>query len=473
MMTLCRTVLFLCLPILASCDLHAEDAPSPAQPQTGQGIQFVDNLELTSQDRVVLERFIGHAVTFAEGLTTEKVLVKCREAPEMFAWVEFRYLNCLHIAYELTRDTRYLDLFRDRFALFRNIMTTGEDTYLGWYGKPIKPRRLKDKPDLQIDELQMNFRAISLLARWVELARSRPEYASTQSDTIRAYLDLMEKHLFPKWDTRGHFVEIPDRGGIYRGLDYPIPPTRTLSHEKLSIMVDGLLKLHRVTGNDAYLRRALQIGAWFKSCLSLKDGHYEWMSWVPAGKWDVHPSKKDAWTVGWIAPDPNGGWYAASVSIAINLYQHGLLFDEADLKRFLKTQKTMCWNGDMKKPEYRTVAGVKSKWVKGRFLSHQLAHYDPVLQKLAFRGPHEATVLKNAESSWKGGANAQDYVREKYLRRPLVAKNPKPYQTVGAKFLSDKGNKAYYDGLFLEVKAPGAVTPLKPSEMFGLGKPKA
>lgn len=313
----------------------------------------------------------------------------------------------------------------------------------------------------------MNFRAISLLAGWVELARRDKDYAAKNTETIKAYLELMEKHLFPKWDARRHFAEIPGRGGVYYGLDYPIPTKVTLSHEKLSIMVDGLLKLHHVTGNGAYLRRALQVGAWYKSCLSLKDDHYEWMSWVPAGKWDVDPSKEDAWRVGWIAPDPNGPWYVTSLSIAMNLYQHGLLFDDTDLARFVKTQKTMCWNGDMEKPEYRTVAGATSKWVKGRFLSHQLANYDTTLRKLAFDGPHEAETLKDADNSWKGGANAQDYVREKFLVGPQVAKGQEPYAAVGEKFLADKGNKEFYDGLFFEVKAPGAVVPLKPSEMFG------
>jgi len=467
MKTLCVTVAGLCLASLITAGLQAADETAAKEPATPAAIKFVDGLKIAGQDRVVLERFINHAVTFAEGLSEEKVLSKCREAPEMFAWVEFRYLNCLNLAYELTGDTRHLELFRDRFKLFRKIMSTGQDEYLGWYGMALKSRRPKDKPDLQIDELQMNFRAMSLLAHWVELARSRPEYASKRADTIKAYLDLMEKHLFPKWDARGHFAEIPGRGGVYHGLDYPIKTMVTLSHEKLSIMVDGLLRLHRVTGNDIYLKRALQLGAWFKSNLSLKDGHYEWMSWVPAGKWDVHPTKEDAWRTGWIAPDPKGGWYVTALSIALSLYQHGLLFDETDLKRFIKTQKTMCWNGDMEKPEYRTVAGATSKWVKGRFLSGQLAHYDPVLRKLAFHGPHEASVLKNAESSWKGGANAQSYVKEKYLMAPLIAEKARPYLAVGTKFLAGKDNKAFYDSLFFEVKAPGAVTPLKPSQMFG------
>lgn len=438
---------------------RAAEAPEAAAAITPLA-EFVAN----DHDRAVLTGFIRHAVEYARGLTPEKVKERCAAAPEMFAWVEFRYLNCLNVAYQLTRDPQCLDLFADRFQLFRDAMRTEHDEYLGWYGLPIKDRIPADRPDLQIDELQMNFRAISLLALWVELARENPEYAARQAKTIAAYLDLMEKQLYPKWDRRGHFALIEGRGGVYHGLDFPIQGQPTLSFEKLSIMVDALLKLHRVTGQGEYLRRALQVGAWFKSNLMLVDGHYEWMSWVPAGKWDIHPTREDSWWPSWIAPDPRAEWYVASLSIALNLYQHGLLFTDEDLARFLATQKTRCWNGDLEKPEYRNVAGKQTRF-PGRFLSMQLAHYDPALAKLAFAGPHEAEALANAANSWKGGANAQDYVREKYLMAPRIKAKPRPWAGIGEAFLADPANRAFYDGIFVAVTGSGAAPPpRKPSE---------
>lgn len=457
----------LLLPSLAAISLAATETPSPS-PETE--IRFSESVPLTNQDQIVLERFIGHAVSFAGGLTEEKLANKCREkGPESFCWVEFRYLNCLNVAYQLTGDTHYLDLFRDSFALFRKIMTKGPDEYWGWYGKPIPSRRLKDQPDLEIDELQMNFRAIALLSLWVELARDDPDYAKANKDVIDSYLDLMEKHLFPKWDERGFFVMIPGQGGVYRGLDYPSPNRVTLSFEKMAIMVHACLSLYRGTGNDLYLKRALQLGAWFKSNLILKDDHYEWMSWLPTGQWDVHSTKEDSWAPRWMGPDPNGAWYVSSLSIALNLYQHGLLFNEVDLGRFLKTQKTMCWNGDMQAPEYRTVAGVKNKWVKGRFLSNQLAHYDPTLQELAFHGPHEDEALKHSENSWHGGSNAQDYVQEKFIMEPIISENPQPYRDYGTGFLEDDNNKAFYDVL----TSPENNAARKPSHLLILTEPQS
>jgi hypothetical protein len=435
-------------------------------------IPFTPNLKLNDQERIVLERFVGHAATYAAGLTQEKVQQRCTESPEMFAWVEFPYLDCLLDSYELTGDTQYLDKFKNAFTLFTDILEAGDDGFKGWYGKPIPPRRLADRPDLKIDELQMNFRAVGILSHWVELARRQPDYAAANQTTIDGYLDLMEKHLFPKWDTRGFFADLKTEGGVYRGLDYPLcnpaKPGTTLSHEKSSIIVNGLLGLYRVTGNSLYMRRAVQLGTRFKHCLSIKDGHYEWMSWEPAGTWDVSQTKEDSWTIGWIAPDPKAEWYIASVSIAVNLYQCGLVFDDEDIARFVATQKTRCWNGDWTNPQYRTVAGVSkadNKNVDGQFLSRGLSLYDSELFRLAFAGPHEAGIFDQSTNSWKGCVGMASYVRAKYLVQPLLAKEKQPFVRTGETFLADPGNRSFYDKLKFPVTAPGKITPLKPSQM--------
>ncbi len=416
--------------------------------------------EPTASDLKIQEAFTAHMTDFAQNVDTDKLKAKLKEkGPEGFCWVEFRYLNGMLTSYELTRDTKYLDLFRDSFAVFQGLMEKGPDGYLGWYGPTLPDRKPKDNPALEVDEIQTNFRAVGILARWVELAKQDEDYATENAETIKQYLTLMEEQLFPKWDAREHFREIPGKGGVYRWLDYPIQEGVSLSFEKLSIMVNGLLALYRVTENPVYMQRALQVGAWYKSNLILKDGHYEWMSWVPAGEWDIHPEKEDAWRVGWMAPDPNAAWYVSSVSIAVNLYRHGLLFDDEDLARFIKTQKEMCWNGDMENPEYRSVSGETSKWIKGRFLSPELANFDPVIHQLAFQGPHEAQQLANAASSWKGGVGAEGYIQEKYLN-PDTAQ---PFIGFGKKYLEDEASKTFYDQINQPVEEDTVVIPRTPA----------
>ncbi len=458
--------LALCVSLLSGAEPPVPSAPTGI-------VQFLPSLKLSPDERTVLERYVGHATAFAAGLKLEKLRTRCAESPEMFAWIDFASLAGLLDAYELTGDTRHLDTFRDGMSLFLELLEPGDDGFLGWWGKPIKGQPgAAEHPDMRIDELQMNFTAIGILSRWVELARRQSDYVKANAAVIDRYLALMEDHLFPKWDKRGFFVDLGAEGASYRGIDYPLNnkdhPGGTLSHVDDSIPLNALLNLYRVTGKAAYLRRAIQLGTRFKHCLSLKDGHYEWMSWDPSGAWDAKPGKEDVWGVGWIAPDPHGYWYEIAVSIAINLYQCGLVFDDQDLARFLVTQKTRCWNGDLNVPVYRTVAGVSSadnKWVDGRFLSLSLAVYDPELSRLAFAGPHEAEHLAKSTDSWSSLVASGGYVRAKYLLRPLMAAGPRPFARVGEAFLADPENRAFYEKLRFSVIAPGHITPLKPSEM--------
>ncbi len=38
------------------------------------------------------------------------------------------------------------------------------------------------------------------------------------------------------------------------------------------------------------MTRAVKLGTRFKRTLKLRDGHYEWNYWDPAGPWDVDPN---------------------------------------------------------------------------------------------------------------------------------------------------------------------------------------
>lgn len=426
--------------------------------------RFAPGLEPAGQDRVVLTRFIGHAVAAADALTAAGVAKRQAESPEMFAWVEFPALDCLLDAYELTGDSAHLDRFLRAFALFEAGLEPCADGQPGWLGRPIPPRRRADQPDLRIDELQMNFRAIAIVARWARLARRDAAYAAAHAADAERLLALALRHLYPKWDGRGFYVDLGRAGGVYRGLDHPLctpeEPGTTLSFEKTAIVVDGLVELHLATGDAGCLRRAIALGARFKRCLSLADGCYAWMSWDPAGAWDADPAKPDAWRVSWIAPDPKGEWYAAAVSIAVRLHRLGLVFDDEDLRRFVATQRTRCWNGDLERPVYRTVlaAAVGSNpHIAGRFLAYDLAGYDPELGRLAFAGPHEPEVLAQSANPWKGGTALRGYVRGKFLRDHAHE------AAAGAAFLADPAARAFHDGLRYEVVAPGRVAPARPS----------
>ena len=118
-----RMLLIPSLLLLAAGPLPADEAGAPV----GKDITFRKDLQLTPDDETILRAFITHAVEYADKLTADSVAAECAKAPEMFAWVQFRYLDCLNTAYELTGDTKYLDLLKDRFAFFQKALRKSDD----------------------------------------------------------------------------------------------------------------------------------------------------------------------------------------------------------------------------------------------------------------------------------------------------------------------------------------------------------
>jgi hypothetical protein len=117
----------------------------------------------------------------------------------------------------------------------------------------------------------------------------------------------------------------------------------------------------------------------------------------------------------------------------------------------------------MNDPVYFNVAGESSKWIKGRFLSVHLANHDEVIRQLAFYGPHEAQHLEDSTNSWKGGANARDYIREKYLTPFHITNGVHEHAAIGAAYLKKDANKASYAALKYTVTEGAHQPPRNPS----------
>ena len=106
--------------------------------------------------------------------------------------------------------------------------------------------------------------------------------------------------------------------------------------------------------------KAIKLGTSFKNCLTLVDGRYQWNYWDPAGEWDIDPEDTRKWKH-WIGAEHRSGYYSLSLSQAVLLYENELLFNRTDIERFVKTQTTVCWNGDLDNPEWARVDGKPSE----------------------------------------------------------------------------------------------------------------
>ncbi|MBN2582049.1 MAG: hypothetical protein JXL80_03205, partial [Planctomycetes bacterium] len=122
-------------------------------------------------------------------------------------------------------------------------------------------------------------------------------------------------------------------------------------------------RLWRITGEKAWRERALKVFNFAKSRMTLYDDHYSWNYWEPFGPWDIKPDDGQAF-VHWINTHPYRDYQAGEVAAFVEAYHRGLTFDETDMKRLVRTNLDVMWNGNLDEPAWNNSnAGVQ----KGAF----------------------------------------------------------------------------------------------------------
>lgn len=420
-----------------------------------------------AKDKEILAGFLRHAEKVPGEFTPEACKKEAAESAEGYTWVVLPQVSMLVTAYRLTGDAKYADLFVQTFDNMRSALTKGPDGYLGWYGKAISTFQDPKNPDKKVDVIITSYRAIEVVSEFLE-AVAADEALSRKYEAKRGeYLDLLENHLAKKWVARGNYVDLGKQGAIFRthfGLK-DVKANLTQPHNKHSIIIQALLGLHRVTGKDEYARTAVKLGTRYKHCLKLKDGHYEWNYWDPAGAWDVNPAKPADWKH-WTGVEHKGGYYSTSLTQAVVLYQHGLVFDRQDMDRFLKTQLQMCWNGSMDDPKWARVDGTTSdRYMQGSYMCAALAPFSEKLYTFIYTGPRQEDRFKNAGHSWQGGPVANGWLSGKCLDVPAARGGKQPHAEIGKKFFSKPENQALAKELDFSVTGDGYVTPESPKDM--------
>ena len=94
----------------------------------------------------------------------------------VFAWetswrvISMMLLGMFLTAYDLTGESKYLDMFAQSFDNMRSALTRGPDGYLGWYGKALSTFQDPDNPDRKVDVIITSFRITDLVSRFREAA---------------------------------------------------------------------------------------------------------------------------------------------------------------------------------------------------------------------------------------------------------------------------------------------------------------
>lgn len=412
-------------------------------------------------DRQILEAFLGHVEGSARYCTPER-MARFASQPEDIVWQASRYIELPLVAYRLTGEAKYLAMFVARMDALATCATKGPDGFLGWYGLPLGLFRHPDHPERKVDVLLTSFEVTGLVADFARVVQADEALKARYAEPLRRYLDLAEKHLVRKWDARGCYRDLGDRGAVYITHPdlKPVKASLTQPHNKHAKIIEALVSLYAATGTDAWLVKAVKLGTRFKRCLSLADGCYRWNYWDPAGRWDVHPDDPGKWKH-WIGAEHKGGYYALSLSQAVVLYEHGLVFDRADIERFVKTQTTVCWNGDLERPRWARADGRRSSQA---YLCSALAPFDERIHEMAFGEPAQQARLKGTSHSWQGSVVACGWLKAKLLDLPRKRTSYRVDTALAAPFLAKAANRALLQRLAFEVEAPGYQPPLRPRQ---------
>ena len=440
---------------LAACAAGAPDPVKVTDPKDAQS----------------LNSFLEQVAKVPERITREhcrEMAEEDSEESEAMTWRVMPYLRMPLTAYQIARDPKHLDIFVQTFESMRSALTVGPDGFLGWYGKVDSDHRDPKHPDRKLDAVISSFSTAETVCEFLSLVAEDDALNRKYAKQRAEYLNLIENYLVRKHDVRGDYVDMGGMGAIYRMPPYGLRSgvmRLTLPHNKHSIVIRGLLALYRVTGKDEYMRKATKLGTRFKRCLTLKNGHYEWNYWDPAGAWDVSPENPSRWKH-WIGPEHRGGYYASSVAQAAVLYHFGLVFDKADIDRFLKTQLEMVWNGDFDHPQWSRVDGTRPpEYTQGEYMASALAPSSEKIARFIFTGERQDQCLKHAGDSWMGGPVTNGWLRGKLVKYPAAKGGKQPHLDLGKRFLARRENQELAKGLAFQVTPPGYTAPMSPTDV--------
>ena len=422
------------------------------------------------KDRQIVDGFLEQVAEVPARITPAHCRAMAEEdsdETEAMTWRVMPYLRMPLTAYQLTGDPKYLDIFVQVFDNMRSALTVGPDGFLGWYGK-VEPESV-DPSDTErkVDAVISSFSATETVCNFLSVIATDETLSKKYAEQRAEYLDLIVNHLVKKHDVRGDYVDMGEAGAIYRMPAQGFRPDLirlTMPHNKHSIIVRGLLALYRVTGDDEYMKKAAKIGTRFKRSLTLKDGHYEWNYWDPAGAWDVSVLSPARWKH-WIGPEHRGGYYASSLEQALVLYDFGLVFDKTDMDRFLRTQLAMCWNGDAEHPQWSRVDGTRPpEYTQGAYMASGLAPFSEKVASFVFSRAQQDYYLEHGGDNWTGGPVLNYWLREKLIDYPAAEGGKQTLIDLGRQFLAKPDNREFLKPLTFEVTLPGYQAPMAPSD---------
>lgn len=277
----------------------------------------------------------------------------CRtETGEEIGWYIYPFLRGFYQGYQATKNVVWADRLVACTNAWLKRAVVEPDGYLGWPKIGAAGTEVDNLDALYADSMLGEAMALTPIVQMAGEIRKNPSLREEYGAEAENYVKVAER-IFEKWQSRGAWRGTDSGGAITIVLPFGIDKSTGtwtsgysrrndlevgFSHpdNKGNFIASWLLAMFDVTGNPLYRDWAEKWFRTMKSRMKLRpDGTYEiWNYWQPAGVWDYNP---DGSPKHWIGVHPNAGYYDTDVTGIVAAHQHGLVFDNEEIDRLIKT----------------------------------------------------------------------------------------------------------------------------------------
>lgn len=341
---------------------------------------------------------------------------------EVFCWNAAYSLPHFLRAYQAWNDAAWLDWGVRYYEFIVSKLQTGPDGYKGWIGPYVYDESVWC--DVHVGDAILCDGLLDFALAVAADKRLSDKYGKQ----AERYAEIARKHVWEKWDARGTFEPDGACGGYRSWNRYGTPgelknwlvkddiknSRLSLPFNKQNDMAVVSLKLYRLTREERFLRRAAQIFAFHKSRMQLHEGCLLWNYWEPMGQADIDQDARR--TRHWVGVHPTRNYQAREVAQIVEAYHCGLVFTEEDIRRIVRTNLEVMWNGDEKAPKFvnsnARLPGVdRSKQTAGTLWT-ALADFDATVRRLM--------------AAREGGSGTRETIMRAYFEN-VTCKRPPSY----------------------------------------------
>ncbi len=266
-------------------------------------------------------------------------------------------------AYEAYQNPEWLAKAVEYYSFYLAKLQKDPDGYEGWIGDPIS----KEGATLATDTVVGDALLSAPLVRFAEIVYANPELKARFGAKADEYVALATRICWEKFNKRGQYYEDTAGWGSYHTHNKLIDvntnkwvevPSNVISDNLNKHYTIGVViaRLYRVTGKPEYRERVLKVFGRAKQMMRYlpDEDRVVWNFWMPHGPYDIAGRAPRSW----VAVHPSRpGYQAGEVGKFLEIYDTGLVFDQQDFERMIRTNHFMNQNGKWRSADDTSDAG--------------------------------------------------------------------------------------------------------------------